>query len=70
MRVDLGWAAYGDLGPVTHRWEYDQMTGVLRSECRSVYRRVEGVGVLRVDDAVPQCQRCKQRETARGDLSR
>lgn len=62
MRIDLGWAVYGDAGAKAHRWEYDQMIGVLRSDCHAVYRRTESVGVLRVDDAVTKCRNCAKKE--------
>lgn len=61
MRVDVGWAVYGDAGK-SHRWEYDNRIGFLRSDCRSIYRRTDNVGVLVVDDAAPRCKNCLKKE--------
>lgn len=59
--IDLGWAAYGEAGKISHRWEFDQRLGVLRSVCRSVYRRTESCSELFMDDAKPQCRTCIKR---------
>lgn len=62
MRIDLGWAVYGDAGVKAHRWEFDQRLCLLRSSCRSIYRRTDNAGVLRADDAIPHCRNCTKKE--------
>lgn len=56
--IDLGWACYGETGPVSHLWQFDQRIGLLRSRCHAVWRRTETCGNLFVDDSKPRCRHC------------
>ena len=59
--IDLGWAAYGAEGKLSHRWKFDQRREVLRSICHAIYRRTESCSNLFVDDSKPRCKTCVKR---------
>lgn len=61
--IDLGWAAYGAEGKLSHRWEFDQRIGLLRSFCHAIYRRTDSCCDLFVDDNKVQCRNCLKKST-------
>ena len=56
--IDLGWAVHGVDGKISHRWEFNQRIGLLRSLCHAIYRRTDTCCNLFVDNEKQQCRHC------------